>query len=213
MKHLPHGCSGILVGIAALLVTGCAQLDTYSDNPVDQKSRMGLYRKQIEKQNLDEGLDVVRLNNQAADQLLSHLDKEFGSHQQIIVTTLSDMNKLESSTALGRLISENIANRIVQRGYHVGEIRMRNDIVMQNNTGEFILTRKAKELAATQEAIAVVAGTYSANPYQIFVNVRLIRMDDSKVLGAANYVLPINNSTRSLAGTSGGLSSIRLDEK
>ena len=64
-----------------------------------------------------------------------------GGNAPFIVATLVNIDQLEQSSTLGRLISEQVASRMTQMGYGVLELKVRNGIYMKRNEGELLLTR------------------------------------------------------------------------
>ena len=67
-----------------------------------------------------------------------------------------------------------------------------------NERGEFMLSRDIQALGASQNAQAVVAGTYAAGSNAVYISLRLIRLSDSRILGGVDYALPAGPNTQSL---------------
>lgn len=145
----------------------------------------------------------------AADLLAGQALGVVGRDTPIAVGTLSDINDMETSTALGRMISEQLGARFVQLGYNVSEIKLRNDINVQQvadggvSAGEYVFTRDRAQLAGNTNARAVVSGTYAVAGDNIVVNVRMIDVNNSRVLAAHDYTVPMNADTRRLLQTKG----------
>jgi TolB-like protein len=142
-------------------------------------------------------------NYKAADELSAQAPGRDGA---IAIATISDANNIETSSALGRMISDQLGARFVQLGYHVSEIRLRNDInVLQSADGmadgEYVLSRNRDELAARTNARHVVSGTYAVGANSVLVNLRMIDANTSRVLAAYDYTLPMNGDVRRLVET------------
>lgn len=115
-----------------------------------------------------------------------------------IVATLVNIDQLEQSSTLGRLISEQVASRMTQMGYGVVELKVRNGVYMKRNEGEFLLTREIKEVASTHNAQAVIVGTYAESSSLIHVNLKLVNPATSMILAAYDYALPLDRQNRSM---------------
>lgn len=134
----------------------------------------------------------------AADALLSETPWLRDQGAPIIVATFVNINSLENSSGLGRIIAEQIAARFAQEGFTVIELKLRNDIFVKENAGEFVLSRNVKDIAQAHNATAVVAGTYAIGRRNVFVNARMIRAADSLILSAYDYKLPMGPDTKAL---------------
>lgn len=115
-----------------------------------------------------------------------------------IVATLVNIDQLEQSSTLGRLISEQIASRLSQLGNDVVELKVRNSIFIKRNEGEFLLTREIKEIASAHNAQAVIVGTYAESATLIYVSLKLVNPATSKILAAYDYALPLDRQIRSM---------------
>lgn len=121
-----------------------------------------------------------------------------GSGAPYIVATLVNIDQLEQSSTLGRVISEQVASRMTQLGYGVVELKVRNGIYMKRNEGEFLLTREIKEVASTHKAQAVVVGTYAESSTLVYVTLKLVNPVNSMILAAYDYALPLDKQIRSM---------------
>src|SRR5690606_9169458 len=147
---------------------------------------------------------VREASYKAADQLAGQSISAAGRETALAVATLSDVNNIETSSALGRMIAEQVGARFVQLGYNVSEVKLRNDIsVLQlpddgASAGEYVLSRDAMQLAGKTNARAVVTGTYAVGGDTILVNLRMIDTNTSRILAAHDYARPMNADTRRL---------------
>lgn len=140
----------------------------------------------------------------AADNLAAQTQKTLPPGTPILVGTLNDVNQMETSTALGRMIAEQVGARLVQRGYIVSDVRFRNainvkeDAGRQSQAGEFFLSRDTSVLKGEQDVGAVVTGTYVKAKREVLVNLRMIDAGSSRILAATDYRLPMNSDVRAL---------------
>lgn len=116
----------------------------------------------------------------------------------VLVSTLVDINDLDKSSALGRLLSEQISSRLAQHGIAVNELKLRGNLYVNKSQGELLLSREIKDISATQNADFVVTGTYAASRDSIYVTIKLVRASDSRVINAFNFNLARTSSVNGL---------------
>lgn len=115
-----------------------------------------------------------------------------------VVATLVNIDQLEQSSTLGRLISEQVASRMTQLGYSVLELKVRNGVYMKRNEGELLLTREIKEVASTHNAQAVIVGTYAESATLVHVNLKVVNPSTNVIIAAHDYALPLDKQISSL---------------
>ncbi|MCG6552846.1 MAG: FlgO family outer membrane protein [Candidatus Magnetominusculus sp. LBB02] len=102
----------------------------------------------------------------------------------ILVTTFVDVNDVRQTSPLGRAFSELLMTYLQRNYFNVIEMRMGNVIDIDKKNGEFILTRDIKDLAARENAVSVLAGTYSVTGKSVIFNGRIINLKDSTLFSA-----------------------------
>lgn len=154
-----------------------------------------------------QNLSFSTANYNAANELMkryqgpasaSNTSKGDGAGAPFIVATLVNIDQLEQSSTLGRLVSEQIASRMTQMGFSVVELKVRNSVYMKRNEGEFMLTREISDIASAHKAQAVVIGTYAESASMVYVNLKLVNPTNSRILAAYDYALPLDAMVRSL---------------
>lgn len=140
--------------------------------------------------------DVLQTNYEAADRLLQTAPLD--PRRSVIVATLVSVDHLGESSRLGRMFSEQIASRIVQRGVPVAEVRLREQLALQPGQGELLLSRELREVSQNHDAQAVVVGTYAASPRQVFISLKLVRPEGNLVVAAQDYAVPMTAELRGL---------------
>ena len=115
-----------------------------------------------------------------------------------VVATLVNIDQLEQSSTLGRLISEQVASRMTQLGFSVLELKVRNGVYMKRNEGELLLTREIKEVASTHNAQAVIVGTYAESATLVHVNLKVVNPSTNVIIAAHDYALPLDKQISSL---------------
>lgn len=180
-----RGAPAMLVALlAAGALTGCA----------------GYYygEKYGESVSLSKSADLVGSSYAAADALLERAPLDVRA--PVLVATLVDLDHLERSSRFGRVVSEQIAGRLVQRGLPVPELRLRSKVALAPHEGQLLLSRELREVSETHAAQAVVVGTYAVSTRQVFVSLKLVRPEGNTAVAAYDYALPLGDELRALLG-------------
>ncbi len=147
--------------------------------------------------------ELVATNYRAADALMA----QFGGTTAggpLIVATVVNIDALEQSSTLGRMLSEQLSARFSQRGWQMVELKLRGSIYMRRGEGELILTREISDIARSNKAQAIVLGSYAIGAGAVYVNLKIVQPVSNAVLAAYDYVLPANPEVRSLLSRSSG---------
>ena len=142
--------------------------------------------------------NMIYTNHQAVKNLLvkTKLDKD----SKVVIATIVNINNLESSSALGRTISEQLTTKFVDADMQVVEMKLRKSIYVKRATGELILSRKISKLAKAVNADAIVAGTYSNAKDSVYINLRIIDPETQRILSTVDYVLNKDKDIKKLLG-------------
>ena len=135
----------------------------------------------------------IRANYQAADALLQQLPS---SGNTMIIATLVNIDALERSSTMGRLVSEQVSARFTQAGNRMVEMKFRNSVYMSQGQGELMLTREIHELAGAHNAQAVIVGSYGESKDYVFINLKVIQPNTNLVLAVHDYALPLDDGMR-----------------
>ncbi|MBL8481268.1 MAG: hypothetical protein JNJ60_03665 [Rhodocyclaceae bacterium] len=144
--------------------------------------------------------EFVAANYLAADMLIARLDARIRSDQPLIAATVVNIDALEHSSTLGRVVSEQVAGRFAQRGYRIVEMKFRNSVYMKRTEGELVLTRELNEVARSHNAQAVVLGTYAHDTKAVYLNLKVVQPGSNVVLAVYDYVLPMNEGVKAMLG-------------
>lgn len=142
--------------------------------------------------------ELIAANYKAADALMAQAGGQLASQHPIIVATLVNINALEASSPLGRLVSEQLGARFAQQGYKVIELKIRQKLYMKRNEGELMLTREIRDIAQQHDAQALVIGTYTEGADRVFINLKLTQVETNIALAAVDYALPLDMNIRTL---------------
>ncbi len=143
-------------------------------------------------------VDLIDSSYEAADRLMENLITDLDASKTLLVASFVDIDNVERSNTLGRMVSEQISSRISQHGFGVIEIKLREQLSVRPETGELLLSRDYTALRDGNDAQAVVVGSYALGQNKLYVNARIVRLNDNVVIAAHNYSLPIGTNTRSM---------------
>ncbi|MBQ5946622.1 FlgO family outer membrane protein [Massilia sp. ST3] len=140
----------------------------------------------------------VAANYRAADALAAQLKGKLADDKPLIMATVVNIDALEQTSMLGRLVSEQVSTRLAQGGMKMLEMKLRNSVYLKRNQGELMLTREIGEVASTHNAQAVVVGSYAETRDAIFINMKVIQPTTNLVLAGHDYVLAKEGTVRSM---------------
>lgn len=109
---------------------------------------------------------------------------------QYIVTSFTNLDKIDDTMALGRLISENLIYGLQKHKWHIIEIRLAKGVEV-NAAGEFFLSRDINKLRDEYKISGVVTGTYSVADGNLTINARVIDVNTGVVISSAQTYLPV----------------------
>jgi hypothetical protein len=116
-------------------------------------------------------------------------------------TSFVNLDDFNETSAFGRLIGEQLFFELNQRGYPVREYRISGNIQPREKAGEFALSRELGKLSATSGNAVVIVGTYAWANNAVFVNARLVRPKDGRVIRTANSVIESNPTIEGMLGS------------
>lgn len=136
---------------------------------------------------------LTRANEDAADRLALHaLAGGLDGRSTILVASIVALDDIKTSSPLGRLVAEQVAGRLAQHGLGIKDVRLREALVIRPDQGELMLSREAAELARQHQAQAALIGGYTRSREATRLSLRLVRLDDARVLAAANYAVAVD---------------------
>lgn len=181
----------IALTTAALLTTGCQVPDVFNEGSASTSGGCG--------SSCVKDADMINTSHHAADQLVSQASYLKNNLNAVLITSVSEITDLDSSSALGLMISEQIGDRFAQHGFPVIDLRKRHDVKVLRDTGEFMLSRDIQKISRDHVAGAVLVGTYAVGKKNVIVSTRLVRPDDSRIIASYDFKLPLGPDTKALA--------------
>lgn len=129
-----------------------------------------------------------------AEQLVANVTDTRLRNMVALPTTFVDQDNFRRTSSFGRYIAEQLFYELNQRGFPVREYRAEKAIHMEPGQGDFLLSRALSDVSV-RNCVAIV-GTYYQDANNVFVNARLIRGSDGRVLRSGQLVMPISGVTR-----------------
>lgn len=136
--------------------------------------------------------------NELGKALIANASEVVADEYVVAVSTFVTLDNLYATSSLGRYLGEQLFSTLQQSGLEVIEVRKTPGMMVSPHHGEYALSRNMDELGLVQAAQAVVVGTYTVAGQEVFVNARLLRNEDNRVLSSASMVLPIDAMTANL---------------
>lgn len=124
-----------------------------------------------------------------AEQLIANVREASLRNVIAIPTSFVNLDAMDESSPLGRLIAEQLIYEFNQRGFPVKEFRIPQQITARKYEGEFYLTREISAIAPKSPGSVVIAGTYYRDEDAVFVNARIIKPSNGQVIRTANMVM------------------------
>jgi hypothetical protein len=131
-----------------------------------------------------------------ADQLVAEMRDHSLQGTVALPVSFVNLDDFGETSSFGRLIAEQLYFELNQRGYPVREYRLDNSVSMSRREGEFFLSRERGPVAPRSSV--VVVGTYARSPGAVFVNARLVRPGDGRVLRTADMVIEVDDTVAAL---------------
>lgn len=156
---------------------------------------------------IDAEIDLIRMSHAVTDALVAELRKNhpsFHRRKPILVASFVDRISLDSSSELGILISDHVSSRFTQQGFRIVEPKLRENLAIRKEKGDFILSRDVEKLAQENKAYAVVVGTYTETRDLLDFTAKLIQIVDRQVLASVDAKIPLGTTTRDLLLNTGG---------
>ena len=132
-----------------------------------------------------------------AVQLLKYRRPQTGV-STIGVATFVELNRLDITSPLGRLLAEMLMGELQRAGFNVVEVRLTRDHLVKKGWGEFSLSRVVENLSPKVALQAVVLGTYIERNGYLFLNARMVDRDNQQVIASAFKVMRVDPLVASL---------------
>jgi len=103
---------------------------------------------------------------------------------ETVVSTIMDINNLEVSSPLGRLITEHLAHHLNLRGWSIVESKLVKELIFTDD-GDFGMTRSDFRKPVAMRAQNVVTGTYAVTKDGILVTLKMVDTNSGRLVSSA----------------------------
>lgn len=175
-----------ILGLALLLLSGCANLNcTRLEGLLGGKTNLVTFSYKIAEDLIEQALPP-----------LTPMHPEM----PVLVTTFVSNSNLEKTSSFGRLLQEHIASRFVQLGYTVRELKVANNLYIEQQSGETILTRDLSQLTPNLQAQAMAVGTFTRTNRILYLSTRLIDPSNNNIISSNDYKLCMDDDILAMFG-------------
>lgn len=140
----------------------------------------------------------------ATDAMIGNTRSYLDPRRAIVPASFVNQDNIDSTSPLGRLISNMMASRFTQRGYAISQVKLRKSLLIQPGSGEFMLSRDLDEIRQSSGGQAVLTGWYTIAHQNIFVTAQVISLKDGTALASTDFELPSTGNVRALLGLKPG---------
>ena len=147
--------------------------------------------------------DLISFSYNIADDLVnSAMPPLVPMHQDmpVLVTTFVDNNDLKRTSRFSRVLQEHISSRFVQLGYSVKEIKMADTMLIEQRSGETILSRDLEKLSTSVNTQAILVGTYSFTNRSMYISARFINPHSNNIISSNDYRLCMDDTVLAMFG-------------
>jgi len=138
--------------------------------------------------------NLVSVSYKITDDLIQNLSIKLDKQQPVLIASFVDIKYMEQSSDFGRVIAECITSRMAQKEYTIIEIKLRDSIYIKENAGEFLLSRKVKDISKSHNARAVIVGTYGKANKDVYISARIVLADTGMIVSSSDYRLPLTEN-------------------
>ena len=146
------------------------------------------------------GSDLDDVSYTAGDMLERNLLYYLDRTLPILSTSFVNLDNLKETSAFGRLVGVQVASRFSQHGYKMIDLRLSNGkVIVREKSGELVLSRDMKRINNSQDAQAILVGTYSIAGNRAFLSTRLVSTLDNTILSSYNFSIRMGDLLKALA--------------
>lgn len=191
--------------LCTLLLPGCSVYEATKEGAKSTYNFMFDRDPRSEPAFQEDDTPIIEINHNAADKLFYNVNKhhELPANSPIYVRSFTNEDNQEDKAKFGRIVANQVATRLAQHDMLItdGAPRPLPKTVavpnaMNNATDDgswFSSTRKE-----APPRPAMLTGTYYIGDTVIYMNSKIIRLDDDAVISSASWTLPINDNVREL---------------
>ena len=143
---------------------------------------------------------VFEYSYKGCDILLHRAMAPLDRNRDILVASFVNTDNLEESSTFGRTLADNYITYLVSQGYKVSEIKLRENLLVRQQAGEFMLSRNLKNILLNHQVNAVLVGTYSVGVDNVYVTAKIINPVDSVIIASVDYKMKMTRDVKKMLG-------------
>lgn len=132
--------------------------------------------------------DLAVLTYRAVDRLL-RATPQLTVAVPLVVSSITDSQRIDQSSSFGTIIADLVKSRLSQEQMTVLEPRLRSSMLLKKDQGEMMLARDSRAIVPGPMYSCVLTGTYAAAGSRVYVALKLISTDDSRIVSAVDFVV------------------------
>ena len=109
--------------------------------------------------------------------------------QRVLVATAVDVNNVKRTSMFGRVVTECLSSRTTQLDVDVITPTVREDRLVVQKGGQFLLSRDSSDLAEDYNARTALVSTYACLEQSVIVSIKLVSTVENSTLAAVDFVL------------------------
>ncbi len=154
--------------------------------------------------------NLVRISYKIADKLLLNTSVKLNLDQTILVASFVNVKNIGRVSNFGRVMAECITTNLVQKGYSVVEIKLKESVYLKEDAEEFLFSKNAKKMIAKHNARTIVVGTYARAREDIYISARLVTTNNNRIISACDFKLPLSKNLKALLDSQQNVTKISL---
>lgn len=135
--------------------------------------------------------------------LLQRATAQLDRNRDILVASFVNADNLNESSTFGRAVADYCITYFVTQGYKLSEIKLRDNLLVKQDAGEFMLSRNLKNILLNHNVHAVIVGTYSIGSDNVYVTAKIVNPVDGVIISAVDYRIKMTPDIRKMLGTAG----------
>ena len=147
------------------------------------------------------GPSLAESSYTATDRLMQQSRGVITPQTMLSIGTLSDLNQPGETSALGRMIAEQIAARYVQLGYNVTVNADPGADQIMSGPAVPVSSLDGTSMGTSSAGPARITGQYVLAKNDILINLRVVEQGSGRVLAAYDYNLPLTSDIKELSKT------------
>jgi hypothetical protein len=124
---------------------------------------------------------------------------------RVLVSTVVDINDVQSTTMFGRVTSECLSSRLTQLNKDVIHLTVRSDHMLVRPAGNFLLSREVRNLAMDYNARTALVSTYAVTEHSVILSLKLVSTIEDSTLAGIDVAIPRSDTVTEMLGLGGGL--------